>query len=112
MNQLVSRTSHDHPAIARRQHNPLRADLTDICASIDISSLLEVSAVGLVDASATVEVHVCICIAVVPTFVKTDARIKDFVDRVGEKNAATSIRDMVRLPKTLRTRATDQPCNL
>lgn len=112
MNQLASRTSHDHPAIARRQYTPARTDLADICASIDISSLLKVSALGLVEAGAAVEVHVCICITVVPIFVETDVRIKDFVDRVGEKNAVTSIRDMVRLLKTFWIQVTDQPYNL
>jgi hypothetical protein len=101
MNQLVSRTSHDHPAIARRQHTAARADLTDICASVDLSSLLEISALGLFEASAAIELHVCICIAVVPIFVKTNVRIKDFVDRVGEKNAVISIRDMVSLLEIL-----------
>lgn len=95
MNQLVSRTSHDHPVIARRQHTPARTELTDICASIDVSSLLKISALGLVDAGAAVEVHVCICITVVSMFVKTDVRIKDFVNRVGEENAVITIRDMV-----------------
>jgi len=96
MNQLVSRTSHDHPAIARRQHHPRKSAPTDVCASIDISVLLKVSAAKLLEASASVEVHICICITVVPTFVKSDVRIKDYVDRVGEKNAIIAIREMVR----------------
>lgn len=99
MNQLISRTSHDHPTIARRQHHATRASLTDICAPIDLSLLQRVSAAGLLKASATVEVHICVCIAVVPVFVKTDVRIKDYVDRVGEKNAIITIRNMVRLLK-------------
>lgn len=98
MNQLVSKTSHDHPAIARRQHYPMRTTLTDICAPIDVSVLQKISAVGLLEASASVKVHICICITVVPVFVKTDARIKSYVDQVGEKNAVVAIRNMVRLP--------------
>lgn len=97
MDQLVSRTSHDHPAIARRQHHPKRTTLTDICAPIDLSVLHSVSAIGLLKASAGLEVHICICVTVVPMFVKTDVRIKDYVDRVGENNAIINIRDMVRL---------------
>ena len=97
MDQLVSRTSHDHPAIARRQHHPMRTSLTDICAPIDLSVLRSVSAAGLLKASATVEVHICICVTVVPVFVKTDVRIKDYADRVGEENAIINIRNMVRL---------------
>jgi len=97
MNQLVSRTSHDHPAIALRQHHPRKAILADICASIDISVLQKVSAAKLLDVVASVEVHICICITVVAIFVKTDHRIKDYVDRVGEKKATSTINDMVRL---------------
>jgi len=95
MNQLVSRTSHDHPAIARRQHHPARTSLTDICAPVDVSVLHTISALGILEASATAKVHICICIAVVPVFVKTDVRIKDYVDQVGEKNAVVTIRNMV-----------------
>jgi len=98
MDQLVSRTSHDHPAIAHRQHHPKRTSLTDICAPIDLSVLHSVSALGLLKASAALEVHICICVAVVPVFVKTDVRIKDYVDRVGENNAIINIRNMVRVP--------------
>jgi hypothetical protein len=75
MNQLVSRTSHDHPAIARRQHHPKRTVLTDICASVDISVLHKVSVAGLLEAGASVEVHICICMSLLyPIFVKTDAQ--------------------------------------
>ena len=98
MNQLVSRTSHDHPAIARRQHHPKRAALADICATVDISVLQKISATKLLEAVTSVEVHICICITLVPIFVKTDHRIKDYVDRVGEKKATSTIKDMVRLP--------------
>jgi len=102
MNQLVSRTSHDHPVIARRQHHPIRATtLTDVCGSINVSALQRISVLGILEASASAEVHICICITVVPAFVRTDARIKDYVDRVGEKNAITTIGDMVRLPNGL-----------
>jgi len=96
MNQLVSRTSHDHPAIAHRQHHPKRI-LADICANVDISVLQKISATKLLQAVASVEVHICICITLVPAFVKTDHRVKDYVDRVGEKKAASTIKDMVRL---------------
>jgi len=97
MNQLVSRTSHDHPAIARRQHHPKKAVLADICATVDISVLQKISAAKLLEAVTSVEVHICICITVVPLFVKTDHRIKDYVDRVGEKKATSTINEMVRL---------------
>ena len=97
MNQLVSRTSHDHPAIARRQHHPKRAILTDICATVDISVLQKISATTLLEAVTSVEVHICICITLVPIFVKTDHRVKEYVDRVGEKKATSTIKDMVRL---------------
>lgn len=97
MDQLVSRTSNDHPAIARRQHRPTRTSLTDICAPIDLSVLHKMSALGVLDASAAVEVHICICVTAVPVFVKADARVKHYVDLVGEKNAIIDIRNMVRL---------------
>ena len=97
MNQLVSRTSHDHPAIARRQHHPTRAVLADICATVDISVLQKISAAKLLEAVTYVEVEICICISVVPLFVKTDHRIKDYVDRVGEKKATSTMNEMVRL---------------
>ena len=97
MNQLVSRTTHDHPAIARRQHHPTRASLVDICAPIDVSLLAKISAAGILDATASVEVHICICISLVPVFVKTDVRVKGFVDHVGEQNAIIRIKDMVKL---------------
>jgi len=76
MDQLVSRTSNDHPAVARRQHHAMRTSLTDICAPIDLSVLHKSSALGLLEASAAVKVHICICVTVVPVFVKTDVRIK------------------------------------
>ncbi|KAF9788432.1 hypothetical protein BJ322DRAFT_1048806 [Thelephora terrestris] len=95
MNQLVSRTSHDHPAIARRQHHPTRASLIDICASIDASFLSRISAAGILEASASVEAHLCICISAVPVFVKADVRAKGFVDHVGEQNAIVRIREMI-----------------
>ena len=100
MNHLVSRTSHDHPIIARRQHYPTRTSLTDICAPIDISLLPKISAAGILEASASVQLHVCICISVVPMFVKADVRIKGYVDHVGEQNAIIDIKDMVRLRNT------------
>ena len=96
MNQLVSRTSHDHPAIALRQHHPKRTVLADICASVDISALKKISVTKLLETGASIELHICICITVVPIFVKTDHRIKDYVDRVGEKKATSTINDMVR----------------
>ena len=98
MNQLVSRTSHDHPAIAHRQHHPKRAILTDICASVDISVLQKISALKLLETSASIEVHICLCITLVPIFVKTDHRIKDYVERVGEKEAISTINDLVMQP--------------
>lgn len=101
MNQLVSRTSHDHPAIARRQHHPKRSILTDICASVDVSAFEKLSVKNLLDSSASVEVHICICISVVPIFVKTDRRIKDYVDRVGEKKAISAVNDMVGFSNTI-----------
>jgi hypothetical protein len=97
MNQLVSRTSHDHPAIALRQHNPRKTILTDLCASVDMSVLQKVSAPKLLETSASVDVHICICITVVPIFIKTDHRIKDYVDRVGEKEAISTVNDLVKL---------------
>ena len=115
MNQLVSRTSHDHPAIARRQHHLKRATLTDICATVDISVLKKISAAKLLEAVTSVEVHICICLTLVSTFVKTDHRIKEYADRVGEKKATSTIKDMVRLPNAfvgrhdqLTERSTDQ----
>lgn len=69
--------------------------MTDICAPVDVSVLHKISAAGLLEASATAEVHICICITLVPIFVKTDVRIKEYVDQVGEKNAAVAIRNMV-----------------
>ncbi|KAF9652489.1 hypothetical protein BDM02DRAFT_3160966 [Thelephora ganbajun] len=95
MNQLVSRTSRDHPAIARRQHHSMITSLTDICASIDISAF-QVSIVGMLEASASIEVHICICISIVPIFVRTDVRVKDYANRVGEQNAIIAIRDMIK----------------
>ena len=97
MSQLVSRTSHDHPAVALRQHHPKRAVLADVCASVDISALKKLSIIKLLETSASLEVHICLCISVVPIFVKTDHSIKEYVDRVGEKEATSTIKDMVRL---------------
>ena len=97
MNQLVSRTNNDHPAIARRQHHPMRTPLTDICASVDLSVLPKISVAGLLEASISVEVDICLCVTVVPLFVKTDLRIKDYVNIVGEIGAITAIQDIVRL---------------
>jgi len=94
---MVSKTSRDHPAIARRQHHTTRASLTDICAPVDLALLHKVSAAGLLEAGATIKVHICICVTVVPLFVKTDVRIKGYVDLVGEKDAVINIRNMVRL---------------
>lgn len=95
MNHLVSRTSHDHPVIARRQHHTTKTSLIDICAPIDLSLLAKISATGILEASASVELHICICISVVPIFVKADVRIKGYVDHVGEQNAIINIKDMV-----------------
>jgi hypothetical protein len=97
MNQLASGTSHDHPTIARRQHHPRGTSLADICAPIDISLLEKISAAGILKTSASLEVHICICISVVPIFVKTDVRAKGYVDHVGEQSAIINIKDMVRL---------------
>ena len=96
MNQLVSRTSNDHPIIAHRQHQPVKASLLDVCAPVDISLLVKVSALGILEASASVEAHICICVSVVPVFVKSDIRIRDYVDRVGESVAITKIKELVR----------------
>lgn len=101
MNQLVSRTSHDHPVIAHRQHHPKRASLIDVCAPIDISLLSKISAAGMLETSASAEVHICICVSAVSIFVKTDVRVKGFVDRVGEQNAVIKIKEMVGFPNNL-----------
>ena len=109
MNHLASRTSHDHPVIAHRQHHPKRTPLIDICAPLDISLLSKISAAAILEASASVELHICICISVVSVFVKADARIKTYVDHVGEQNAIINIKDMVRLRKApLRIEMIDQ----
>lgn len=71
--------------------------MTDICAPIDISVLQKISAAGILEASAAAQVHICVCITAVPVLVKTDVRIKDYVDRVGEKNAIVAIGNMVRV---------------
>lgn len=97
MDQMVSRTSRDHPAIARRQHHTMRTSLADICAPVDLSLLPKVSVAGLLEVDAAIKVHICICVSVVPVFVKTDFRIKGYVDLVGEKDAVINIRNMVRL---------------
>jgi len=94
---MVSRTSRDHPAIASRQHHTMRASLADICASVDLSLLPKVSVAGLLEVDAAIKVHICLCVTVVPMFVKTDVRIKDYVDLVGETDAVINIRNMVRL---------------
>jgi hypothetical protein len=96
MNQLASRTSNDHPAIARRQHHPRISVLTDICASVDLSVLKTLSILSLLEASASVEAHICLCITAVPIFVKTDPRIKEYVERVGENKATSAVNDMVK----------------
>jgi len=94
---MVSRTSRDHPAIARRQHHTMRTSLADICASVDLSLLPKVSVAGLLEVDAAIKVHICICVAVVPAFVKTDARVKSYANLVGEEDAVINIRNMVRL---------------
>ena len=95
MNQLVSRTTHDHPAIARRQHHQTRSSLVDICAPIEISLLEGISVKGIIDAGASVKVHICLCISVVHIFVKADVRMKAYVDQVGEEKAIVDIKEMV-----------------
>lgn len=95
MNQLVSRTSHDHPTIARRQFHPSARSLVDICAQIDVSLSSKLSVVKILEASALVELHVCLCVSVVATFVKNDVRAKPYIDHFGEKNAITEIKELV-----------------
>ena len=107
MNQLASRTTQDHPAIASRQHHPKRAILIDVCASVGISVHKKVSALGLLEAGADVEVHICLCLSLVPVFVKTDHSIKDYVDRMGEKKAISTINEMVTPLNMLWIGATD-----
>ena len=95
MNQLVSRTTHDHPAIARRQYHQTRSSLVDICAPIEVSLLEGISVKGIIDAGASVKVHICLCISVVHIFVKADVRMKAYVDQVGEEKAIVDIKEMV-----------------
>jgi hypothetical protein len=95
MNQLVSRTTHDHPVIARRQHHQTRSSLIDICAPVEVSLLEGISLKGIIDAGSSVKVQICLCISVVHLFVKADVRMKAYVDQVGEEKAIADIKDKV-----------------
>lgn len=109
MNHASART-HDHPSIARRQHQQLPRLLNDICVQIEasvvaqaIGDLLAVqnllgSGLGLgLDLDVFAKADICLCLSAVPLFVHTDIRIQALVDLVDEGQIEAMLTALVRL---------------
>lgn len=103
MNHASTRT-HDHPSIARRQHQHQPLLLGDTCvqvkASVLINSMVEVvDSLNLLDTNTGLDLFakadVCLCLSAVSLFVQTDIRLRAMVDLVGEDKTELMLRTLV-----------------
>jgi hypothetical protein len=103
MDHVVSSRSHDHPAIARRQHQ-LPRTLSDLCVQIEASVLTSTIA-DLLDSSyeevdPDVDLYaksdICICLSSVSLFLQTDKRMQSVTKIVGDDKAEEMLKYLVR----------------